>query len=149
MDARTAIEQLVYRYAACVDAGDFAGVAELFARGRMTGPDGTLLAEGRNAVLAFYTATIRLYPETGTPQTQHVMSNLVLDIDEDAGRARGRCNYTVFQKVADSPLQAIICGAYNDLFEREQGLWRFAERQTVPGLYGDLSRHLLRFGQQE
>jgi len=145
LSARTEIERLVYRYAECIDNGDLAGVAELFANGRMTAPDGSILAEGFEDMLAFYQEIIRLYPETNTPQTQHVMSNLVVDVDENNGRATGSCYYTVFQKTNELPLQAIITGRYRDTFELREGSWQFRERQTLPQLVGDLSKHLMRF----
>jgi len=145
LNARTEIESLVYRYADCVDTGDFAGVAELFANGRLVAPDGLVLAAGYDGMLAFCRDTLRLYPETNTPLTQHVMSNLVLDVDDDNGKATGRCNYTVFQKTDELPLQPIITGRYRDTFVRSDRSWQFLERQTLPQLVGDSSKHLLRF----
>ena len=135
----------MYRYAECVDAGDFAGVAELFAHGRMIAPDGSVLAEGYDGMLAFCREEIRLYPETNTPLTQHVMSNLVIDGEGNEDTASSTCYYTVFQKTDTLPLQAIITGRYRDTFERSNGTWRFRERQTLPQLFGDLSKHLTRF----
>ncbi len=135
----------MYRYAECVDAGDFAGVAELFANGRMIAPDGTVLAEGYDGMLTFYNNTLRLYPDSNTPLTQHVISNLTIGIDEGKNRASGRCCYTVFQKADHFPLQPIIAGRYHDVFERSDGRWRFSERKTLPRLVGDLSKHLLQY----
>ncbi len=145
LNARTEIESLVYRYADCVDAGDFSGIAGLFANGRLIAPDGSVLAEGYGGMLAFCQNEIRLYPDTNTPLTQHVMSNLVLDVDDENGQAASRCNYTVFQKTDELPLQAIITGRYRDRFARSDGSWQFLERQTLPQLIGGLSKHLLRF----
>ena len=145
LNARSEIEQLVYCYAECVDAGDFAGVAELFANGRMIAPDGTVLAAGYDDMLAFYNNTLRLYPESNTPLTQHVISNVIIDIDEGKNRASGRSRYTVFQKTDEFPLQPIIAGRYHDQFELSEGRWRFVERQTLPSLVGDLSKHLLKY----
>lgn len=135
----------MYRYAECIDSGDLAGVAELFANGKMTGPDGSILAEGYDDMLSFMTAIIRLYPPANTPLTQHVMSNLVLDIDEDSGEASGTCYYTVFQKTEDTPLQAIIAGRYRDKYHRVNSKWCFDTRQQLPLLMGDMSRHVSRF----
>lgn len=134
----------MYRYAECVDNGDFEGVASLFANGRMTAPDGSVLAAGYDAMLAFYRDTLRIFPDTKTPQTQHIMSNLVVDIDETAHTATGTCYYTVMQKTDETPLQAIIAGRYRDRFARSDGHWEFRERQTLPFLYGDLGQHLTR-----
>lgn len=143
--SRREIEQLVYDYADHVDDGDLEAVARLFANGRMTGPDGSVLAEGYDGMLRFYREIIRLYPPDNAPLTQHVITNLVLEIDEAGNEATGRCRYTVFQKTEDGPLQAIIAGRYRDTFRRSDGNWHFAERQTLPRLVGDLSDHLARF----
>lgn len=139
------LEKLIHGYAACIDAGDFNGVAGLFARGRISAPDGTVLAEGYDDVLAFYRATVRLHPESGTPRTQHVVSNIVLSIDMKNGVAQSRSTYTVFQQTADLPLQAIVTGTYNDRFRCVEGRWCFRERKSTPNLVGELGQHLLRF----
>ena len=139
-DAKGEIEALIHRYAKRVDDGDFAGVAELFSAGRIISADGTVLAQGFEAVHEFYSATVRLYPPHNTPLTQHVVSNLVLDIDEHL--ANGSCQYTVFQCTDKLPLQPVIAGRYLDMFERSDGQWRFRERKMSPQLIGDLSQHL-------
>ena len=145
MSSRTDIERLVYRYAECIDSGDFEGLARLFANGRMLAPDGSVLAEGFDDMLAFLKETVRIYPDSGTPKSQHVMSNLVIDVDDGADIARATCYYTVFQRADDLPLQAVIGGRYRDRFRRSESDWRFEERQTLPLLFGDLSQHVLRF----
>jgi 3-phenylpropionate/cinnamic acid dioxygenase small subunit len=136
------IEKLIYTYAERIDAGDFAGVADLFARGTVRGPGGPG-ASGRDAVLALYTATTRRYEDDGTPHTKHVTTNVAIDVDDDAGVATARSCFTVFQGLAGFPLQPIIAGRYEDRFERFSGVWHFVERRIFPELYGDLSRHLL------
>jgi hypothetical protein len=137
-----AIERLLRTYARRIDAGDFAGVGALFALGTIATEDGTALATGAAAVEALYLATTRRYDD-GTPHTKHVTTNAVVDVDPSGDRAECHSYFTVFQGLADFPLQAIISGRYVDTFERVDGAWRFAERRMVPELYGDLSRHLL------
>jgi hypothetical protein len=143
--SRRELERLIYNYAELIDGGNLEGVARLFAHGRMTGPDGSVLAEGFDDMLSFLSSIIRLYPPGNTPLTQHVMSNLVLDIDDDAGEASGTCYYTVLQKTDDTPLQAIIAGRYRDDYHRVDGKWFFDTRQQHPLLIGDMSRHVSRY----
>lgn len=140
---QVAIERLLLTYARRIDAGDFAGVGALFAHGTIATEDGTALATGADAVEALYVATTRRYEDDGTPHTKHVTTNAVVDVDPSGDRAECHSYFTVFQGLADFPLQAIISGRYVDTFERVDGAWRFAERRMVPELYGDLSRHLL------
>ena len=140
-DSRAAIEALLYTYAERLDAGDFEGVAALFAHATL-GAAGGPAVTGSAAVLALYRASVRRYPD-GTPRTRHVTTNVVATIDEAAGSATARSSFTVFQQLDDFPLQAIVAGRYHDRFERADGAWRFAERRMHLDLQGDLSRHLL------
>jgi 3-phenylpropionate/cinnamic acid dioxygenase small subunit len=141
-DVRSAVEQIVYGYAERVDAGDFAGLAELFrhATYKGGGPDDPGVV-GADAVLAIQERMVRRYPD-GTPRTKHVTTNLVIDADADAGTATARSYFTVLQQVDDFPLQAIIAGRYHDRFERVSGEWRLTERVIFCDLIGDLSHHL-------
>ena len=138
-----AIERLLFTYAGRIDAGDFAGVGDLFAEGTIATEDGTALATGAAAVEALYVATTRRYDDDGTPHTKHVTTNAVVDVAPSGDRAECRSYFTVFQGLTDFPLQAIISGRYHDTFVRVDGAWHFAERRMAPELYGDLSRHLL------
>lgn len=134
------IENLLYAYAERFDAGDLAGVAELFAHGRIqASPD--IVFEGSEAVRAMYDGATRLY-EDGSPRTRHVTTNVVIEVDEQAGTASSRSSYTVFQQTAELPLQAIIVGRYRDTFHLVDGRWCFDTREMVVDLTGDLSHHL-------
>lgn len=146
-DTPRAIERLLYDYADRIDAGNFAGVGALFADGTIALADGTVIAEGAEAVEALYVATTRRYDDDGTPHTKHVTTNVVVDVDAGGDRATARSYFTVFQglpaDLADFPLQPVISGRYHDTFARRDGVWSFRERRMVPELFGDLSHHLL------
>jgi 3-phenylpropionate/cinnamic acid dioxygenase small subunit len=147
-DAFAAIEALLFRYAAAIDAGDLDAVGALFAEGVVATDDGTVIAEGAEGVRRLYEATTRLH-EDGTPRTAHLTTNTSIDVDDDAGLADARSRFVVLQAVppeGDDPglaLQPIIAGRYHDRFVRVDGEWRFAERRMRPELFGDLARHLL------
>jgi 3-phenylpropionate/cinnamic acid dioxygenase small subunit len=79
----------------------------------------------------------------GTPRTKHVITNPIIEIDEDAGTATCRSYYTVLQATDDLPLQVIAAGRYHDTFERVNGAWRFKYRDySLLDLKGNLSGHL-------
>jgi ketosteroid isomerase-like protein len=144
-DAAREIENLLYTYAERIDAGDFEGVADLFAHGRILGtPDATPAQTfaGRERVLEMYRASTRRYAD-GTPKTKHINTNAIIEVDEAANTASARSYFTVLQKVDDHPLQAIISGQYRDSFQKLDGRWWFDERIMIVDLVGDLSRHLL------
>lgn len=143
-DARL-IERLLFTYADGVDAGDLAAVGALFRHGRVCGetPTGPVtLADGPDAVEAFYRSIIRLYDD-GTPRTRHITTNVTVEVDPEAGTASAASSYTVFQATDGLPLQAVIVGRYADTFCRIDGTWWFESRTMRADLTGDLSAHLL------
>jgi 3-phenylpropionate/cinnamic acid dioxygenase small subunit len=143
-DSARAIENLLYTYAERIDAGDLDGVAELFAHGRICGLEDTpeTTVEGRDAVRAMYEASTRVYPETGTPMTKHVVTNARIEVDDGAGTASARSYYTVLQATDGLALQPIITGRYHDTFHRLDGAWWFETRIMLVDQLGDLSHHL-------
>jgi 3-phenylpropionate/cinnamic acid dioxygenase small subunit len=140
--SRSAIERLIFLYAERIDAGDFAGVADLFSDAVIK-VSGSVVAADRAAVQRMYETHTRRYDD-GTPHTKHVVTNVVVEVDEQSGTAAARAYFTVFQALFDFPLQPIIAGRYLDRFAQMGGEWRFTERDIIPELYGDLSRHLLK-----
>jgi hypothetical protein len=145
-DPAREIENLLYTYAERIDAGDLAGVADLFSHGRIAAspdapPDQTV--EGRERVLGLYQASTRIYDDDGTPHTKHVTTNAIIEVDGGANSASARSYYTVLQRVDELPLQPIIAGRYHDTFQRIDGRWWFDTRIIFVDLVGDLSRHLL------
>jgi len=143
-DAAREIENLVYTYAERIDAGDLDGVADLFAHGRIRGmedgPPETVF-EGTTRVRQMYDMATRLYDD-GTPKTKHFTTNVRLDVDEDAGTARGSAYYCVTQATPDLPLQVIVTGHYRDTFHRVDGAWWFDTRIMFVDQVGDTSHHL-------
>lgn len=137
MDSAREIENLLYRYAELIDAGDLDGVAALFAHGNVMGQ------QGAPAVRNLYAATTRIHEDTGTPRTHHVTTNPIVEVDEDAGTASCRSRFTVLQATPELALQPIIAGRYDDTFHRLDGRWWFATRTMHVDLTGDLSQHLL------
>ena len=128
-NVRTAIENLLFRYAELIDAGDLKGLAALFAKARLIGPKGDVQGTGSAEIEKIYQRSIRLY-EDGTPMTQHVTTNLILEIGRDGRSARGRSRFTVMQAVDGFPLQCVITGYYEDQFAYDEADgWHFTERR--------------------
>jgi hypothetical protein len=133
------IRTLLGQYCERIDEGDFEGVGELFARGRLADERGTELARGADAVAAFMAAAARLHD--GSPRTKHLVTNTAIE-EEDAGMLVARSSYLVLQAVDGLPLQPVIAGRYVDRFERDGTGWHFSERRFFVDLTGDLSHHL-------
>jgi 3-phenylpropionate/cinnamic acid dioxygenase small subunit len=136
-----AITALMYRYAECIDAADFAGIAAVFANAVMTNEGTADEIRGGEAISALYQRTNRVHDD-GTLRTRHLTGNVFVDIDEDAGTATARSSFVVFQQTASLPLQPIVSGRYRDRFERVDGAWRFAQRHMIVDHIGDVREHL-------
>jgi 3-phenylpropionate/cinnamic acid dioxygenase small subunit len=136
-----AIESLIATYAELVDNGDFAAVGRLLADATFTGGAGSV--SGCDAIEKMLWDSVIVYDD-GTPRTKHVTTNLVIEVDDDAGTAMARSYFTALQALPDLAWQPIVSGRYFDRFERRDGCWRFVERRVRTDLVGDVSRHLRR-----
>jgi|ERR1700730_451961 uncharacterized protein (TIGR02246 family) len=133
-----AIRALVHEYAERIDTGDLDGLAAMFADATWGSPGRGRPLRGTDQVRRGYDGVI-LYE--GIPCTKHVISNVTIELTGESAAA-ARSYFTVLQARPDFPLQPIIAGRYHDRFERVDGRWRFADRQIIPDLVGDLSQHL-------
>jgi 3-phenylpropionate/cinnamic acid dioxygenase small subunit len=140
MTAETEIANLLHRYAERMDSGDFEQAARLFTHARLrVGPDDHVDSDG---MLSLWRGMVIVYPD-GTPRTKHVITNPIIDVDDEAGTATCRSYYTVLQQTDDFPLQVIVTGRYHDRFECVDGRWRFCYRDySMIDQVGDLSHHL-------
>ena len=141
--AAEAITKLIYTYAERIDAGDFAGVANVFADATLTFEGFGDAVAGRDAIEALYTRTTRRY-EDGTPHTKHVMTNVMVDVADDGESASSRSYFTVLQAVpGELALQPVIAGRYRHSFECVENRWRVATMHIIIDLVGDLTHHML------
>ena len=142
--SETEIANLLYTYAEYMDSGDFASAADLFAHAQLRASaedDGIVDSD---TMLSVWRGMVIVYPD-GTPRTKHVVTNPIIDVDDEAGTATCRSYYTVLQQTDDFPLQVVVTGRYADRFERVDGRWRFTYRDySMIDQVGDLSHHLSR-----
>jgi hypothetical protein len=135
-----AIQRLMHLYAHRFDAGDIAGFADLFARGTLDFGRLAPAATGAQAVYEMIDRLVIMYD--GSPRTNHVMSNVVIDIDEDRRGASAGCYVQILQATDGFPLQIIATGIYSDRFVNDDGDWRFDVRRSASSLVGDVSHHV-------
>ena len=138
--AAQAIANLLATYAERVDAGDFAGVGELFsdATFRSVISGGVATLTGASEVAETMKALVRTYD--GSPRTRHVTTNLIVDVDVDTASCRSY--FTVLQQRPGIGLGPIIAGRYHDRFASVDGRWCFRDRLVFTDLVGDISQHL-------
>ena len=148
--ARFAVEDIIYRYAEALDAGDIESVAALFEKGTLLLPDGREL-EGPKAVFENYRDLIYFYGADGqqrpyerlvtTPMTRHVTTNLRCEIDNDVRTVAAFSYFTLYQQNGDR-IDLIAGGRYQDHFARDLSGWHITSRTFQIEQQGDMSRHL-------
>jgi hypothetical protein len=131
------IVALIHEYAFRLDAGDFDGVAALFARAELRSTRHDRVLRGATEARTLYDQ-VRVGSD-GTPGTMHQLTNVTVAVDGDDATAR--TYFTVLQVTAQG-LHPILAGEYRDRFVRRAGAWEFGERTFVPMLFGDMSRHV-------
>jgi 3-phenylpropionate/cinnamic acid dioxygenase small subunit len=128
------LTNMIYRYAELFDTGDFDGFAQQFEHGVWFRAE-----PGAEATRRWIDEHVVLHD--GLPRTKHVTTNLILDVDEEAGAATARSYITVLQATPDLPLQPIFSGRYHDRFERVDGEWQWRERTVLSDLRGNTTYH--------
>jgi ketosteroid isomerase-like protein len=140
-DAHEQVRNLLGRYCERMDAGNFAGLAELFAAATLADENGNVFATGADEMRTMWERQTILYD--GSPRTRHITANPVIDVDGDSAQCTS--SYVVFQGTDGQPLQPIVTGRYADTFARDDaGQWRFTQRRYAIDHVGDLSHHLRR-----
>jgi 3-phenylpropionate/cinnamic acid dioxygenase small subunit len=139
MNSEVQIANFLYRYAEYIDSGDFVAAASLFKHAKVKVAVKGLI--NSDELLEIWERVIIRYPD-GTPRTKHVMTNPIIEVDENAGEATMRSYYTVLQVVAGT-LQPIVAGRYHDEFRRVDGAWRCSYRDySLLDLVGEASQHV-------
>lgn len=123
-----AIANLVAAYAFLNDDADIGGLGDLFAEAIFT-LDGAV-ARGKAEIEAMAAAIIPIGPD-GRSATSHEITNLSIEMDDEAGSATAQSYWTLYQAVSGTPRQAVLAGRYRDEFSRANGRWRFARREAV------------------
>jgi len=136
------IEQLIFRMGYHLEAGDFDAVAELLQHATF-GADriGRKAFRGREEIRDQYRRTNIVYPEGGR-RTKEIYTNILIDIDLDAGTARSTTSFTVAQQVPGERFELLVAGRYEDEWERVDGAWRWSDRYIVAQYHNDLGRHM-------
>ncbi len=140
MDSRQGIERLLFAYSDGIDRGDFESTAALFGVEGLYGLVGAGAAKGAEQVLATMRASVRTYD--GLPRTRHVVTNVVIDLDDGDTSGRVRSYVNVLHQAPGHSLAPIVAGTYHDRVHLVDGEWQFAERRMLIELVGDLSTHL-------
>jgi hypothetical protein len=144
LTAHREIEQKIYRMGYALEDGDFALVGHLL-RHATFGADriGRKVFQGEDAIRGQYERTNRIYPGHGRA-TRELYSNVVIDIDVDAGTATSTTAYTVAQQIPDSeePFALLVAGRYEDTWSCIDGEWHWTDRYIVVQFKNNLDTHM-------
>ena len=137
------ITNLVHFYAEKVDTGNFEAIGRLFADGAtecfLEGTPNGGRCVGAEEVIRWYRRSLAIHKNG--PGTRHVLTNLIVDVDEEGATGSARSYFTVLQCLPDFPLQIVAAGRYHDRFRKVQGAWQFVEKILHGDYVADLSRH--------
>jgi ketosteroid isomerase-like protein len=118
------ITALVHSYALLLDGGDTEAVVALFEHSTLRSePNGSVL-HGSDEIRPVYQ---RLAAD-GAPRTKHLLTNLTVAVEAEAGTAASHCYWTVLREVPTGGIDVMLSGQYVDRFEKVDGSWRFADR---------------------
>ena len=144
LEAHRQIEQKIYRMGYALEDGDFELVGELL-RHSTLGADmiGRRVFTGADEIRGQYQRTNIVYPGKGRA-TREMYTNVVVDVDLDAGTGRSTTMYTVAQQIPDSgePFAMLVAGRYEDEWAVIDGEWHWTDRFVVVQFKNDLNRHM-------
>ena len=130
LEDRADIERLLVEYGRTLDARDFKGYSELFAKdGVWSGGMGTV--QGPAAIQAFMEKAI---PGPNTAHNFHILSNFAIDVNGDTATAWSR--WTFMAPGPNNTAVAAQSGRYDDTLVREDGRWKVAAvaYTSIPGM---------------
>ncbi len=123
---RLAVTDVLYRYAAAIDVRDWDALRDCFTDDatlhfEMTGvlPAAAFVARAAHDQTVCYSAS------------QHVVSNVVVEIDGDHATARADAQSIHFRRGAQGGEVQTVHGVYRDHLRREGATWRIARRELT------------------
>jgi 3-phenylpropionate/cinnamic acid dioxygenase small subunit len=123
------IRDLTVRYGQYLDALDFGGYSQLFARegewsGQLSGF--TTVKSPAMIRLAMEKAFADRTYDPDHVTNLHLVSNIRIDVDDD--RATGYSRWTVLSRNGNDEPYVRLSGHYDDVYIREDGRWKFLSR---------------------
>src|SRR5215472_16601640 len=133
LEDKDAIREIMAAYCHALDAGRFADVAGLFADdGVWTTDNGE--AKGRDAIEQMLRSVVPVKGEG--PQRKHYITNIIIKVDGDS--AESISDYLVVRE-SGPDLIPVMGGTYKDTWMRQHGMWRFARKELVHDIAGDMA----------
>jgi ketosteroid isomerase-like protein len=133
LESKDAIRELMATYAMALDACRFADVAACFAAdGEWTTDYGA--ARGPAEIARFIAGIVPVKGEG--PQRKHYITNIIIKVDGDTASAIS--DYLIVRE-SDNGLMPVMGGTYKDKFVKTSAGWRFARKELVHHIKGDMA----------
>ncbi len=130
LEDQLAIQRILVEYAARIDAQDFDGYADLFAR-EGEWRNGATVRKGRAEIKDLLVGLFGNPPEGFVNmESYHLVSNPQVDVQGDRATARSR-HLLIMRDEGGSPVPELT-GLYEDEFIREDGEWKILRRVDNP-----------------
>jgi len=114
-------------YGRTLDARDFAGFAQLFARdAEFVGGTGST-AKGPDAIRALLESLLKANAAPVSGRDFHLFFNETIEVTGDTATALSKGGFVV--RGQNNRLEMSILANYHDQFVREDGRWKFKRRQ--------------------
>lgn len=131
LEDREAIRNVILDYGKYLDARDWDGFVNLFAReGEWIGGMGG--RQGRDAIKKMMLETVGINSAGFNTNNLHLLSNDSITVNGDSATARTKWVFVVASD--ENRPQMVYVGHYDDEFVREDGEWKFRRRVA----YGDI-----------
>lgn len=122
LESESAIRALSARYCFAIDNHDVAAVADLFtADARVYSRDGVMDATGRDAIIHQYEGRFAVLGPSN-----HVSHDHWIQFGDDQDRATG--TLSAHAELWRNETTMVTALRYDDVYRREDGVWRFQER---------------------
>ncbi len=130
LEDQLAIQRILVEYAARIDAQDFDGYADLFAR-EGEWRNGNTVRRGREDIKQLLVGLFG-NPPPGfvNMESYHLVSNPQIEVDGDRATARSR--HLLIMRGPDGSPVPELTGLYEDEFIREDGEWKILRRVDNP-----------------
>jgi hypothetical protein len=127
LEDKEAIHALMMTYGRTLDARDFAGFEQIWARDSefVGGPGG--VAKGPAATRALLESLLKANAAPTPGQDFHLFSNETIDVQGNTATALSKGAFVI--RGQNNRLETSILANYHDQFVREDGRWKFKRRQ--------------------
>lgn len=143
LEAESAIRALAARYCFAIDNHDLVAVADLFTEdARVFSPDGVMDARGRDAIIRQYEQRFAVLGPSN-----HVSHDHWIRFGDDPDRAEGLLS--AHAELWRNETTMVTALRYDDVYRREDGVWRFAERALSFLYYVPLSDYPAILGRRD